>query len=86
MNLQKELNELYDARTCKDSSIFQKYFVEKMKKELDSMRYAYSCDTLKELNRLKGKREGLKYFFTLLKNIDEDIKIKENQLRSDSEE
>lgn len=84
--LQKEINELIDARNCKDSEVFQKYFVEPIKKELDGMKYAYSCDTIKELHTLKGKRQGLTFFLKLLKNIDEDIKIKENQLRSDSGE
>lgn len=86
MNIQKEINELEEAQACKNSSIFQKYFADPILKELDEMKSAYSCDTLKELHRLKGKKDGLMFFLKLLKKIDEDYKIKKEQLKADTEE
>ena len=86
MTLQKEINELEEVKVLKNSSLFQKYFAQPVFDELNGMKSAYSCDTLKELHRLKGKREGLKFFLSLLKSIDEDYKIKKAQLKADTEE
>jgi len=86
MNIQKEINELEEAQVLKNSSLFQKYFAQPVMEELKEMKSAYSCDTLKELHRLKGKKEGLTFFLKLLKTIDEDYKIKKEQLKADTEE
>lgn len=83
--LQRELSELRAARDIKNGELFQEFFVKPIYKELDELKAAYSCDSLKELSRIKGKKEGLTYFISLLKSIDEEIKIKESQLKPDEE-
>ncbi len=84
--LRREINDLIEARDVKNSEVFQKYFVQPVYERLDALKAAYDCDTLKELHRLKGEKAGLKFFINLLKSIDENIKIKENQLKADEGE
>ena len=42
--------------------------------EMDKLKDAYDCDSLKELATLKGKKDGLKYLIELLKRTDVEIK------------
>lgn len=72
----RELQELKEAQDCKNSEIFQKYFVSPVYKELENLKSAYSCETLRELSRIKGKKEGLEFFLKLLKKVDENHKLK----------
>lgn len=86
-DLKLELEELNDLKGMVNSDTFRKYILEPMQKEVDELKPAYDCDTLRQLNTLKGKEQGLRTFFSLIENIDTRINNKQleiNQLDSNS--
>jgi len=80
-----ELSELYEARECKNSRIFQKFFAKPMMEKFDKLGKSYDCYSLEDLNALKGEAKAVKYFINLMKEIDSEIKIQESELKSDAE-
>lgn len=80
MELREELSRLGDLRVAIQGSAFQEYIMKPLYKELDEMKAAYSCTTLRELSRLQGKREGLEFIIHRLKIADEDYKSKKQEL------
>lgn len=77
MNVKEELEELYNVKRMVESGEFQKYFAEPLYKELEDLKPAYDCDSLKELHTLKGKKQGLELFTGILKSIPTLVKNKE---------
>ena len=84
--LQDELSELYEARECKNSRIFQQFFAKPIMEYHDKLAKAYDCETTEELATLKGEAKAVKKFIRLLKEVDIEIKIKEEQLNTDAGE
>lgn len=78
--LKDEVNELRDFVFHIESPVFQEYIMKPLYKELDDMKGAYSCESLKELARLKGKREGLEFIKHLIKVAQEAYQSKLEEL------
>jgi hypothetical protein len=72
----KELEELIDMKAHIESPTFQKFIVDPVKKELDKLKYSYDCDSLRELNVLKGKKQGLMFLLKELKRIETNYQNK----------
>lgn len=84
--LQLELNELLELKGMIGSDVFQKFFFTPIKKELDNLKSAYDCQTLNELNRLKGRKDGLELFFNVIERIDTDIANKKYEIDNSPKE
>ena len=67
-----KLEELIDAKAHIESPTFQKFIVKPIKDEITKMKGAYDCESLRELQTLKGKKQGLMFFMKLLKGIEKD--------------
>lgn len=83
--LQQELDELRAIRDIKNGKLFKEFLVNPIYAEIGKLGKAYDCENIEELATLKGKYEAHTFFIGLLKKIDEDIEIKESQLKSDEE-
>jgi len=77
--LNLELDELFRVKQMVEDELFQKYFARPMYEALDAMKPAYSCETLKELATLKGKRQGIELFTDILKNLPMEIRNKKHE-------
>lgn len=78
--LKQELDELWALKQKIESQEFQKYLVKPIYDELNKLKGAYECESLRELNTLKGKKQGLMFFIGLLKQVDLDLKNKKYEL------
>lgn len=76
MDEELELQELLDLRGMMDGELFKKYLTEPMQAELESLKDAYDCDSLKELYRIKGQKKGLKTFLDIVDGINRRIENK----------
>ena len=76
-----ELAELMDIKAHIESPVFQKFIVEPFKKELDTLKDAYDCDSLREMHTLKGKKQGLMFMFKTLKSIETKYKNSDFEVR-----
>lgn len=74
MNPEKKLSQLYDLKSYIETDTFQENIMKPLYAEMDKLKDAYDCQTLKELHYLKGKKDGLKFLIRLLKLIEEEIK------------
>lgn len=76
--------ELRDLMIAIESPAFQELVMKPIIKELDSLKAAYDCDTVKEMARLKGKREGLRIVIDRLKIAKESYQMSahENDIAS----
>lgn len=83
--LQEELAELYELKRYIESKTFQVNLVEPIKREIDNLKPAYQCESLRELATLKGRYQGLKFFMSLLKQVDTDIKNKKYEVEQGRE-
>ena len=79
--LERELNELLEAKHMIEGEIFQKYFATPLYKEKKELKDAYECDSLKELWQIKGKKWGVDRFYRCVAEIDTRTKF----VRSDLE-
>jgi len=70
MDNKAKYGQLCDLRGYIQSEAFQTYIMKPIYKELDKQKNAYECESLKELWRVKGKSEGLKFFIDTLKRVD----------------
>jgi hypothetical protein len=68
------LDELYSLKNFVESDEFQKFIMKPLFEELDKQKNAYDCKTLAELQKVKGKKEGLMFLIKLLKGIEVQIK------------
>ena len=71
-----ELQELLDLRGMMDGELFKKYLTEPLRKELEELKGAYDCESLKELYATKGHKKGLKAFLDKVDGIDRQIENK----------
>jgi hypothetical protein len=81
MNSKDELQELYTLKMFIESQSFQRYLLQPLKDEIKKLRYAYDCQSLRELSTVKGKSQGLKFIIRLIKNIEtriKDLEIQDN--------
>jgi|WetSurMetagenome_2_1015567.scaffolds.fasta_scaffold470939_2 hypothetical protein len=80
MTIKEELNELYEFKIMVESRLFQKFLMEPLKKEIESLKNAYDCDEINELHFLKGKEKGLRYVIEILKQKDNDTRNKKTEV------
>lgn len=73
-SIKDDYNELSGIKTIIESEPFQKYIAKPMEKQRESLKYAYQCESLKELHAMKGKKQGIDAFFSILKDIDNRYK------------
>ena len=85
LTLQQQLEELIWLKEAVEHPAFQRYIAEPMFQELDALKPAYGCDSLKELHYLKGKKEGLETFTRILKNLPTELKNVKFELDRSSE-
>jgi len=85
MSLKDELNEFYEFKIMVESRLFQKYLMEPLKKEIESLKNAYDCGTLEELIHLKGYNKGLKFVIEILKQTDNDTRNKKTEIDNTAE-
>lgn len=84
--LQRQFDELMWLKSTIENPIFQRHIAEPVYEELNSLKAAYSCESLKELHHLKGKREGIEVFTKLLKNLPVELKNAKYELERSAEE
>lgn len=82
MTLQEEVTALRDIKITIETPMFQDYIMKPLFKEMESMKGAYSCETLRELSRLKGKREGLQFIIDRIKIFQEEYEMKNHELNN----
>jgi hypothetical protein len=80
--LKSEFDDLWDLKIKIESKNFQERLVKPLYEEMESLGKAYDQNSLRELATLKGRRQGLKFFIELLKQVDIDIKNKKFELES----
>ena len=83
--LKKEAEELLNARIMVESGEFQKFIVKPFKDELNKLKDAYDCESLRELATIKGKKQGLMFLLRTLKKLDTDWKNKNLELEQSGE-
>lgn len=72
--LERELNELADVELFLQNENVQKHFLKPFDDELNELKDAYDCDTLKELHFTKGKKKGLLFLAETEESIHNRIK------------
>lgn len=85
MTTREKFQHLIDLKQSIESEGFQTFIVKPMYEEIDKLKGAYDCDTLKELYRIKGKKQGLKFLIDILKRVDLDLKNTKLELESSEE-
>lgn len=79
--LKLELEELNNFKGMVHSDTFQKFILEPMLAEQNDLKSAYDCDSLKQLYTVKGRKQGLEKFFSLIANIDTKIENKHQDIK-----
>lgn len=82
MKPQEKLDHLFVLKSQIESFPFQEFLVKPMKEELEKLKNAYDCESLRELAAVKGKKQGLLFLLTTLKNIDLDIKNLKHEIEN----
>lgn len=72
MNIKAKFEELTRAKQMLESDEFQKYIMQPVFEEMDKLKNAYDCESLRELSTVKGKKQGLKFIIGLSKQINSD--------------
>ena len=80
--MKEKLQQLYDLKMHIESKSFQDNIMKPLYEELDKQKYAYQCQSLRELAEVNGKRKGLMFIIKLLKQIETDVKNTKNELDS----
>ena len=83
--LKEEYAELHEVKRMIEGKLFQSYIVEPIRKYQDSLKAAYSCNTLKEIATIRGEKKGSDKFFNILKEIDVEFKNKRFELENSDE-
>ena len=60
---------LRELRGNIESEIFQEKIMKPLYAELERVKNAYDCESLRELSTMKGKKQGLKFIIELLKRV-----------------
>jgi len=71
---EKEFYKLRDLKGNIESEAFQEMIIKPIFTELESLKNAYDCQSLRELSEVKGKKIGLKFIIKLFKQINTDYK------------
>ena len=64
--LEKELDEMTLLYSQLSSDVFQRNIVAKIQSELDELKPAYKCESLREMATLKGKANALEKVLNLI--------------------
>ena len=80
--LKEKLQQLYQLKISIESKGFQEYVMKPLHEELEKLKDAYDCESLRELSTVKGKKQGLKFIIELLKRVDVEIKNTKYELES----
>jgi hypothetical protein len=83
--LNQEFNELLSMRQMIETAEFQKFIMQPLLEEIDKLKDAYDCQSLRELSTVKGKKQGLSWLIENLKQIDCDYKNKKRELSNHQE-
>jgi hypothetical protein len=83
MNLKEEFDDLWDLKIKIESKNFQERLVKPIYAEMEKLKGAYDCESLRELATVKGKKQGLKFFIGLLKQVDIDLKNAKYELEKE---
>lgn len=70
MDSKEKFARLSDLRGYIQSEVFQTFIMKPLYEELDKQKNAYDCESLKELWRVKGKKDGIKFLIDTLKRVD----------------
>ena len=79
-SLQRELDELFAVKFMIEGELFQKYFATPLYQEKKQLKDAYDCESLKELQAMKGKKWGLDRFFNISKEVDTKIRFLRSEI------
>lgn len=82
MTTKEEFDELWDLKIKIESKTFQKYLCEPLREKQDKLRLNFYSDSLKEAWKKGGKYDGIEEFFSLLKQVNIDLKNKKDELES----
>lgn len=74
MDNKEKLQGLHALKLSIESKAFQEYIMKPIFDELEKEKNAYECDSLKELYRVKGKKDGLLFIINTLKRVELEIK------------
>ena len=85
MESKEKLETLYNLKIAIESKGFQEFIMKPLYEEMDKLKNAYDCESLRELSALKGKRQGLKFIIGILKQVDTDTKNLKYELESRQE-
>lgn len=80
MTLREEYNKLLELKGNIESEAFQEKIMQPLFKELEKQKNAYDCKTLAELQKVRGKKDGLLFIIKLLKQVGIDLKNKKNEI------
>ena len=69
----EKLNELYAVKRSIESKEFQEYVMKPLFAEMDKLKDAYDCESLRELSQTKGKKQGIQAILKIFKGIETDI-------------
>lgn len=72
--MKEKLQRLYDLKGYVETEAFQINIMQPLFKELDKLKDAYDCESLREMATLKGKKQGLMFLVKRLKEIENEIK------------
>lgn len=72
MTEKEQFAALSDLKAHIESLPFQEFIIKPLYAELEKLKAAYTCETLKELYAIKGEARGLKKMMGILKQIDID--------------
>ena len=85
MTLKDRLLLLSEVKGQIESEAFQTFIVNPMKEEMNKLKAAYDCASLRELSTIKGKKQGLEFLIDVLKDIDAEIKSTTYELEHSEE-
>lgn len=85
MKLKDKLMLLSEVKGQIESEAFQTFIVKPMWEEMDKLKVAYDCESLRELSTIKGKKQGLQFLIGILKGIDLEIKNTRYELENSEE-
>lgn len=81
MTLQQEFELLRELKGNIESEAFQERIMKPIYKELDKVKNAYDCESLRELATVKGKKQGLMFLIKTIKSIHTDFNDKWEELK-----
>lgn len=85
MTTKERLELLHELKVQVESKAFQELVMKPLFDESDKVKYAYDCESLRELATMKGKKQGLLFLKNLLKKYDVDIKNLRDELEGSDE-